>query len=284
MASVAHVVAVHQLVVGGEYRLGDVLVLYVVYLIPLAVSHGQSLHVGGVEERYDAQHLLVVFVLAQCLTVGIEKRHVLVGGERFAELVDVDGFVVGVHLAVVEGLLGDEVHDVVVVVDSHHRAVHPRLVLAHQGQVGVGVVYEQSQHPVLKNQVRLKEQRVVLHELVLGQREREDVVGLVVDVVAHVFYVQRAVVSVADVSDEVVGLVAHNDDHPRQVELRELPEHPVDEPLAVDGKHAFGVLFCVFAQALAHSGCQYNCLHSCWLNVDLANIQIFSQRDSTKGK
>ena len=49
----------------------------------------------------------------------------MVYNELLGELVDVDGLVVELRVAVFERLLGDEIHDIVVIVNAHHSAVHP---------------------------------------------------------------------------------------------------------------------------------------------------------------
>ena len=165
----------------GKDGLGDVEVLLVVNLIPFLVADGQRLHVVAVEHGDDTQHVLVVLVVAHRLRVGIEEGHVLMLQELTAELIDVDGLVIAVHIGIVEGFFRDEVHDVLVFVQPYHCTVHPRLVLCHQCEIGVGIVEEHREQTVAEDEVALDEQRVVFLQFVLHDRERIDVVRLVVD-------------------------------------------------------------------------------------------------------
>ena len=218
VAPVASHVLLQLLVAFGKECVGNVEVLNVVNFVPLAVAHGQRLEFALVEEGDDAQHLLVVFVVAQRLAVSFEERHVFVACKVAAELVDVHRFVVAVGVFVFEGFLGHEVHNVAVLVDAHHGAVHPRLVFRHQREVGVGVVEYEAKHVLVEDKVALDEQRVVLLQLLLGQGERVDVVGFVVDGVVHILNVQHVVVALSNVVLEFLSLVAHHYHHALQRE------------------------------------------------------------------
>ena len=145
-----------------------------------------------VEQRYDAQHILVVFIVAYSLSIGIEEGHILLLWELLGELVDVDSLVVGVHIVIVESVLRYEIHDVLIIIETHHRAVHPRLVLGNQCQVGVGILDNHGDDAVAEDEIALYEQGVVFLKFVLDDGQRIDIVGLVVNGILGKFYVQRA--------------------------------------------------------------------------------------------
>ena len=156
------------------------------------------------------------------MAVGLEEGHVLLLAELARELVDVHGLVVAVAVGILERLLRHEVDDVVVGIDTHHRTVHPRLVLRHEGEVRPWVIDNHTEQAVAEDEVALDEQGVVLLQLVLDDGERVDVVGAVVDGVLGVLDMQPAVVAVADIVDEPLALVAHYDDDAPQLQRGEL--------------------------------------------------------------
>ena len=181
MASIAIVKAVQHLVVLSKNGLGNVQILHVVNLVPFLVADGQSLQVNGVDEGNDTQHLFVVFVVAHSEAVGIKEGYILVLRELARELIDVYRLVVLVDLLIIKGLLRHEVHDVAVLVDGYHRAVHPAFIFRYEGKVGIRIVYNHRNQTIVENQVALNEQRIVFLKLVFYQSQRIDVVGLVVD-------------------------------------------------------------------------------------------------------
>ena len=260
-SAVAAVVFADDVLLVGEEGLGDVQVLLVVDLVPLLLSDGQGLQVVAAEQREDAQHVLVVFVQSDGLRVGVEEGHVFLAEEVLAELIDVDRLVVTAGVGIVEGRLRDEVDDVLFVVDLHHRAVHPTFVFGHQSQIGVGVLQDHRDQTVAEDEVALQQQRVVLLQPVLDDRQRVDVVRLVVDGVLGEFYLQPPVIAVADILAQLAALVAHHDDDPLEPLLLQLPEQPVDEPHTVHRDHTLRVVPRIFSQSAAHAGRQYNCLH-----------------------
>ena len=69
------------------------------------------------------------------------------------EFVYVDRLVVRRGVAVFECLLRNEVHDVVVIVDAHHCAVHPCLVFRHEGAVAVRRVQGCLKHGILEDEI-----------------------------------------------------------------------------------------------------------------------------------
>ena len=131
VAAIAIVEAVQHLVALGKDGLGNVEVLHVVNLVPFLLAYGQCLQSRVVDHGDDAQHLLVVFVVAHRLRVGIEEGHILLLRELLGELVDVHRLVVFVNVGIVERLLRHEVHDVLFLVYGDHRSVHPAFVLCH---------------------------------------------------------------------------------------------------------------------------------------------------------
>ena len=168
----------------------------------------------AVQERYDAQHIFVVFVVAYSLGIGFEERHILRLRELPAELIDIDRLIVIIRLVIVEGSLRYEVDDIVLAVYSHHRSIHPCLVLGDEGEVGVGIVCQEFEHAVVKDQVALNEQCVVFLQFVLRKGQRIDIVGLVVDGIFDIFDLQLPIISVAYVVDEVLSLITYYDDNP----------------------------------------------------------------------
>ena len=70
---------------------------------------------------------------------------------------------------------------------------------------------------VLKYYVALKEKCVILAHGSLGESERVDVVGLVVDGIVNILNLYLALVSVTDVADEVIGLVTDDDNDPSEI-------------------------------------------------------------------
>ena len=209
VAAIADLILAELVLLGREYSLGDVLVLDVIDLVPRLVTDGQGLEIGLIQQRDDAQHLLVVLVVAHHLAVGVEKRHIDPGRKLLAEFVNVHRLVVGIDLRVAEGFPGHKIHDIVLLVDADHRAVHPGFIFGHQSQIGERIVEDHGKQAVIKNQVTLDEQRVVLHHLVLDQRQRIDVVGLVIDGILSIFNLQPPLITVTDVVDELLAFITH---------------------------------------------------------------------------
>ena len=214
----------------------------------------------AIEEGDDAEHILVVFIIAHRLAIGFKKRHIFLLRKCFGEFVDVHRFVVLVHILIVERGLGHEVHDMVVGIDAHHSAIHPRFIFSHESQVGEGVIHQLMEHFIVENQVAFYQQCVVGLQRIFGERQRVDVVGFVKHGVHHIFNFQSPII-VAHIVHEFLGFVAHHHHHPREVKVRKLAEHAVDEFLSVHFHHTLGVLLCVFAEAFAHSGGKNDGLH-----------------------
>ena len=103
------------------------------------------------------------------MAVGLEEGHILLAAELTREFVDVHRLVIIVHVLVLERLFRHEVHNVVLLVNAHHRTVHPRLVLGYQCQVGIRIFHNHGEQAVAEDEVALDKQRIVLLHLVLHQ-------------------------------------------------------------------------------------------------------------------
>ncbi len=141
----------------------------------------------AVQQGDNAQHVFVILIVAHGLGIGIEEGHILLLEELAAELIDVHCLIVAINIGIVEGLLRDEVHDILVFIEAHHRTVHPRLVFRHEGEIGIGVLENHGEETVTEDEVALYQEGIVLLQLLLDHRERVDVVGLVVDGVLDEF-------------------------------------------------------------------------------------------------
>ena len=214
----------------------------------------------AVEKRDDAQHILVIFIVAHRLGVSLKERHIFRLCKLFGEFVDVHRLVVLVHILVVERSFRHKVHDIILAVDTHHRAVHPRFILRHQRQVGERIVHQFGEQRIVENQVALNQQRVVGLQLLLRQCQRVDIVGFFVHGIVDVFYLQPLVFR-AQIVHQFLPFVAHHNHHAREVQLRELVERTVDKRRTVHLHHALRVAFSVFAEAFAHAGGKNNGLH-----------------------
>ena len=173
-----------------------------------------------VERSDDAQDVLVVLVVADCRAIGLKERNILGTGELTGELVDVDSLVIRVNLLKGEGLLRHEVYDVLFVVKAYHGAIHPTLVLSYEGEIGVWMVEQELKETVVIDEVALDEEGVVLLQLLLGQGQRIDIVGLVVDRILNVFDGELVVIAMAKVVDEVLTLVSDDDNNTSKSQRR----------------------------------------------------------------
>ena len=152
MATKPHIVAVHKLVFVGKQCFSNIQILYVVYFVPFSpVCDRECFQFGIIKQGDNAQHLLVVFIVSQCLTIGIEEGDILVLRELTGEFVDIDRFVVAIYI------FRNKIDDIVVLVDANHRPVHPSLVFIHKGEVGVGIVQNHAEEAIVENQVRFDE-------------------------------------------------------------------------------------------------------------------------------
>ena len=162
MPTITIVETMKHLIAFGKDGLGNIQILHIIYLIPFFITYIQRLQVGVVKQGDDTQHLLIVFVVAQGMAVGIKERHVFLLSELLGELIDVDRLVILIDILITESFLWHKVHDVAFVVYPHHRAVHPRLIFGHQCQIGVRISKNHLEEAVAENQVTLDEQRIVL--------------------------------------------------------------------------------------------------------------------------
>ena len=171
MPTIAIVIPLEHLVIFSENGFCNVQVLHIVYLVPLLITNVKCLEIGFVQERNHAQHLFVIFVIAQSLTISIKKRNVLCLRKHFAKLVNVHRFIIRVNLLIVESLFGNKVYDVAIAVNAHHGTVHPCLIFGNEGNVGTFVGKNHGEQSVREDEVRLYQERVVFLHLLLYQRQ-----------------------------------------------------------------------------------------------------------------
>ena len=252
VASEAATVERERLIAFREERLGVVQVLLVVDLVPFLRTDYQGFQVRLVQERDDLQYLLIVFVIAQGLAVSHKERDIFVAREVLAELVDINRLVIGILTVELECLLGDEIGNAVLLVERDDGAVHPALILGNHRQVGGRVVYQSWQDTVGEDQVRLEQDRLILHEELFRQVERVDVVCLVVDRVRDVDD-GRVMDLVAQQISHFLAFVANHDDDSFQGKAFQLSDHAFDQGLFVHFDHALRVLAGQLAKALTHS-------------------------------
>ena len=179
--AVPHMILVQTVIIGREYGLGNILILHIIDFVPRLVSDGQRFEISLIQQGNHTQDLLVILIIAHHLAISVQERHIDLVGELLAELVDINCFIIGVHLRILESLLGNKVDDVVILVDTHHRTIHPGLILSHEGQIRVWIVKNHLEEAVVKNQIALNEQCVILNHLVLDQCQGINIVGLVID-------------------------------------------------------------------------------------------------------
>ena len=137
----------------GKHCFSNVKILHIIYLVPFLCGDGQRLQVGAVESGEHTQHLLVVLIVAHSLTIGFEEGHVLGTGEFAAKLINVAGLVVVLYIGILESLLRNKAHDVVIFRYTHHGSVHPSLVLGHKGKVGIGIMDDEIEHAVVEDKI-----------------------------------------------------------------------------------------------------------------------------------
>ena len=202
----------------GKKVLGNVKVLDIIDLVPTLFSYGQSFEVGFVKQGDYTQHLLIVLVITHHATIGIEERHIDLLAELPAELIDIHRLIVSINLIVVECLLWHEINDVVVTVDTHHRAVHPSLILCHKCQIRIWIGKNHLKHPVVKNQVTFNEQGVIFLQLLLYNRQRVNIVGLVVDRILGKFNFEFIIIAMTDIINKLLALISNNNHHSVEIE------------------------------------------------------------------
>ena len=77
MSTVSVIETMQHLVAFGKDGLCDIQVLDIIYLVPFLLANGQCLEFGIVEECDHTQHLLIVLIIAQRMTIGLQKGHIL---------------------------------------------------------------------------------------------------------------------------------------------------------------------------------------------------------------
>ena len=102
------------------------------------------------------------------------------------ELVNVDGFIAPLNVFEVEIFSGDKRRDFIVARNFHARAVHPTFVLVDKGERLARVIDQFRKHGVFKNQIGLQKQRVFLAKIIPRQKQRVNIIRLVVNRVVDV--------------------------------------------------------------------------------------------------
>ena len=146
-------------------------------------------------------------------------------------------------------------------IEAYHRTVHPRFIFGYKRQIGVGILKNHREQTVAENEVALYQDGVILLQLFFHHRERIDVVGLVVDGVLGILYLQLVVIAMADVIYQFLSLITHDDDDTVERESRQLSEQTVYQSYTIHWDHTFGILLCQFSESAAHSCRQNDCLH-----------------------
>ena len=173
--------------------------------------------------------------------VCIQERDVTRVGEFFAELVDVDCFVIVLDLGKFKLLAGNESLYLIVIGKLDAGAVHPGFVLIDQSQSLPGIVYQLIQNSILEYEVGLEEKSIVLTELLLSQGQGVNIVRLIVDGILNEDY-GGLYVKCGDIIDQLAALIAYYNDDPGQAVSIDLMKHPVDERHSVYFDHAFSVV------------------------------------------
>ena len=191
-----------------------------------------------------------------------------------AELIDIDCFVVFPYLAESESFLRDERLDGVILVQLHAGSVHPGFVFVHQGQRLTRIIDDRLQHGILKDNIRLEQQRIIFTEQFFGKGQRIDIVRLVVIRVVDEHH-RRLVVQRADMIDQFLPFIAHDNNDAGKMKSLDLTQHPVDQRNSVYLYHAFCIIFCQVFQPSAHPSCQNYCLHN-QISLIMFNISFIT--------
>ena len=167
----------------------------------------------AVQQGDDAQHILVILIITHGLCVGIEERHILLLQELTTELINVHRLEIAIHISIIEGLLRDEVHDVLVFIQSDHRTIHPGLILSHKCQIRIGILENHREKAVAEDEVALNEQRIIFLQLILHHRQRVNIIGFVVNRVLGIYNIQSPVITMTDIVYQFLSLIAYNYDN-----------------------------------------------------------------------
>ncbi len=171
---------------GSEQGARIVQILLVVDLIPFLGGEPVDLQVLGFEQRDNPQYLLVILVFTQRLLIGLQERHVAVGGELAGQLIDVDGLIIVFDLAVVEIFLRNELDNIVFIVQGNDGSVHPCVVFSDNSQIGVGILNQVEYDFFFQDEVAFDQYRVILQQISLCQEEGVDIVGLIIDLISYI--------------------------------------------------------------------------------------------------
>ena len=154
----------------------------------------------------------------------------------------------------------NKVDDLILLIQPDAGSIHPGFVAIHQRQRIPRILHKRVQHRVLKDDIRLKQKRILFAQPVFRQRQRIDVVRPVIDRVLHKGhrhgYIQRP-----DIILKLLSFIACHHDHASQISTLQLAQHPLDEGHAADLHHAFCIIPRQLLQPFSHPGGQYDCLH-----------------------
>ena len=116
----------------GKNRFRNVQVLHIVYLIPLFPLQRQGFQFTFIQQCNHPKHLLVILIIAQSLSIRFQKGNIIRSGELFAELVDINRFVIIIYISVFKGFLRNKIDNIILLIQANHCSVHPSLVLCYQ--------------------------------------------------------------------------------------------------------------------------------------------------------
>ena len=162
-------------------------------------------------------------------------------GKFTAELVEIHRLVVMVNIGKAELASRNHGLDVVLVREEQAGAVHPGLVFGRQGQAVPGVLHQAAQHGVVKNDVGLQKQGILLQKVFPGKKQGINIVGLVIDGILHIFYGGGNIQGI-NMAYELLPLVANNQHNAGEPQLVQLSQGPVDEGGAAYLYHALCVV------------------------------------------
>ena len=120
-----------------------------------------------IEQRDDSQHIFIILIITYSLGISIEEWYILMLRELLAKLVDVYSLVVRVNIIIVEGIFRDEVYDVIIVIQTYHRTIHPRLVLCYKCEIRISILYYHRDNIIAEDEIALDEQCIILLQLIL---------------------------------------------------------------------------------------------------------------------
>ena len=194
-----------------EKRLSNIQILYIIYLIPLLAGYRKGLEFRIVKHTDYSKNLLIVFVISQRRAIRIKERKILVDHKLPAELIDVHSLVILIHIRILECALRNEIDDIAILINPDHGSVHPGLILGYKRKVRIRIIQNQREHPVVKDEVRLQKNRIILYKLLTCKCQRIYIVGPVIYRVVDKDYFELIRESVADIIDQLLAFISDND-------------------------------------------------------------------------